>query len=324
MRVPLFRRPGTVVVLDDDVDFLAMLSMALPRNWHINLFSRVESCIEYLAHEPPYWEADAWTQMQMIANWQRGMPLIPQILQYWGKYTERWALARTLVIDYAMPVMNGIQVLSRLENWQGSRLLLTGLADAEVAAGAFNQGVIDKFIPKQGEILTTLTDSLDNLLTMQPSRQSQAWAATLTVRQIALLRDETVARDLINFARWRWVEHVLIGAPFGIIGMDGDGRVDWVPLAARDDLPELAMDAQRAGHDADGVDAVQLGRQLSNASLCQAFPEAVSPALETARPFGDSHGLVGAVFELDASISPGRDHSYNNWLTSQAEREIHA
>ena len=51
MRVPLFRRPGTVVVLDDDVDFLAMLSMALPRNWHINLFSRAESCIQYLAHQ---------------------------------------------------------------------------------------------------------------------------------------------------------------------------------------------------------------------------------------------------------------------------------
>jgi hypothetical protein len=29
------------------------------------------------------------------------------------------------------------------------------------------------------------------------------------------------------------------------------------------------------------------------------------------------------VFELDESISPSREHSYNNWLARQDDREIH-
>ena len=40
-----------------------------------------------------------------------------------------------------MPAMNGLQVLGELVNWSGSRVLLTGRADEQIAVSAFNAGL---------------------------------------------------------------------------------------------------------------------------------------------------------------------------------------
>ena len=134
MTFPLFHRPGTVVFLDDDPDYLEMLALVLPRHWHVKLFLRPVECISYLMQEPPFWEADAWNQQQLIEHWRAGTPLIPQILAYWAKYTERYALSRVCVVDFSMPGMDGLQALAELGDWPGSRVLLTGQADEQIAA----------------------------------------------------------------------------------------------------------------------------------------------------------------------------------------------
>jgi hypothetical protein len=98
MTFPLFHRPGTVVFLDDDPDYLEMLALVLPRSWHLKLFLRPTDAIAHLMQEPPFWEADAWNQQQLISLWREGKPLIPQILAYWSRYTERYALSRVCVV----------------------------------------------------------------------------------------------------------------------------------------------------------------------------------------------------------------------------------
>ena len=75
MSFPLFHRPGTVVFLDDDPDYLEMLALVLPRSWHLKLFLRPSDCISYLMQEPPFWEADAWNQQQLVDH--AGQPIGP-------------------------------------------------------------------------------------------------------------------------------------------------------------------------------------------------------------------------------------------------------
>jgi hypothetical protein len=38
MTFPLFRRPGSIVFLDDDPSYLEMMSMILPASWQVELF----------------------------------------------------------------------------------------------------------------------------------------------------------------------------------------------------------------------------------------------------------------------------------------------
>jgi CheY-like chemotaxis protein len=323
MSFPLFHRPGTVVFLDDDPDYLEMLAMVLPRPWHVKLFLRPVDCINYLQQEPPFWEADAWNQQQLVEHWREGKPLIPQILGYWSKYTERYALTRVCVVDYSMPGMDGLQALGELVEWPGSRVLLTGQADEQVAVRAFNSGLIDQFIAKQApDISRRLIEAVDHLLAMPNPRHAQTWRSTLGPEQDALLRIPSVGRDLLNFTVKRWVEHVVIGDPFGILGVDAAGQVSWLQLETRDGLKALAELAELEGVPPSGLEDIRQGRRLADLELRQAIGRSGAPELGAVLPLGEDAPLLGALFPVESSLCPGPGNSYNGWLARQERRHV--
>jgi CheY-like chemotaxis protein len=323
MSFPIFHRPGTVVFLDDDPDYLEMLAMVLPRHWHVKLFLRPVECINYLQQEPPFWEADAWNQQQLIDQWRAGKPLIPQVLGYWSKYTERYALTRVCVVDYSMPAMDGLQALGELGDWPGSRVLLTGQADEQVAVRAFNRGLIDQFIAKQTpDISRRLIEAVEHLLGTPNPRHAQTWRASLGPAQNALLRIPSVARDLAGFAAKRWIEHVVIGDPFGVLGMDASGNVSWLQLETLDGLNALAELAELEGVKPAGLEDIRSGRKLANLELRQALGRTAAPELTAAFPVGQDASLLGAVFSVDPAHCPDPANSYGSWLTRQDKRNV--
>lgn len=323
MTFPLFHRPGTVVFLDDDPDYLEMLALVLPRQWHIRLFLRPTDCIAHLLQEPPFWEADAWNQQQLIQLWREGKPLIPQILAYWSRYTERYALSRVCVVDFSMPGMDGLQVLSELGDWPGARVLLTGQADEQVAVRAFNRGLIDQFIPKQTQdISRRLIEAVEHLLFTSHSRHAQIWRSTLNQEQSALLRAPGVDAWLAAFCAKNWVEHVVIGAPFGVLGMDAAGKISWLQLETRQGLHALAELAEVAGVPAQGVEQIRQGQSLADIELRQALSSTQPPLLADTFPIGENAALLGGLFPVDAPNGPDPDNSYSRWLGRQPKRHV--
>ena len=154
LTLPLVHRPGSILFLDDDTDYLEMLGMVIPAHIQVELFSRPAGFARRMAQEPERWEADAQRQLQMIDRWRNGHPLLPQILRYWSGQPERHRLVQSCVVDYAMPGTDGLAVLNTLLDWPGSRVLLTGQADEQIAVKAFNSGLIDQFVPKQTTDIT--------------------------------------------------------------------------------------------------------------------------------------------------------------------------
>lgn len=323
MSFPLFHRPGTVVFLDDDPDYLEMLALVLPRHWHLRLFMRPTDCIAHLLQEPPFWEADAWNQQQLIALWREGKPLIPQVLAYWSRYTERYALSRVCVVDFSMPGMDGLQVLAELGDWPGSRVLLTGQADEQVAVRAFNRGLIDQFIPKQTQdISRRLVEAVEHLLFTSHARHAQIWRSTLTQEQNTLLRATGVDNWLAAFCAKNFVEHVVIGAPFGVLGMDAAGKITWLQLETRQGLAAMAELAVVAGVPAAGVDEIRSGAKLADVELRQALSSMQPPSLVDAFAVGEGTGLLGALFPVESPTGPDPDNSYSKWLARQPKRRV--
>jgi CheY-like chemotaxis protein len=323
MTFPLFHRPGTVVFLDDDPDYLEMLALVLPRHWHLRLFLRPSECISHLLQEPPFWEADAWNQQQLVDLWREGKPLIPQVLAYWSRYTERYALSRVCVVDFSMPGMDGLQALAELGDWPGSRVLLTGQADEQVAVRAFNRGLIDQFIPKQTpDISRRLVEAVERLLFTSHARHAQTWRSTLNQEQSALLRAPGVDAWLTAFCARHWVEHVVIGEPFGVLGMDAAGRIGWLQLETRQGLQALAELAEVAGVAASGVEEIRAGGQLADVELRQALSSSQRVSLVPAIAIGDAGELLGALFTVEAPAGPDPDNSYSRWLSRQPKRQV--
>jgi CheY-like chemotaxis protein len=324
MTFPLFHRPGSVVFLDDDPDYLEMLALVLPRHWHLKLFLRPADCIAHLLQEAPFWDADAWNQQQLVDQWRKGKPLIPQILAYWARYTERYMLSRVCVVDFSMPGMDGLQTLAELGDWPGSRLLLTGQADEQVAVRAFNRGLIDQFLPKQTpDISRRLVEAVERLLFSSHARHAQTWRATLSQEQSALLRAPDVAQWLSDFCGRQWVEHVAIGQPFGVLGMDAAGQVGWLQLETREDLAALAELAGEAGLASAAIEEIRAGRKIADIELRQALSSAQPPALAPAEAVGDPlRGLFAALFRVEPTNGWDPDNGYTRWLARQGGRQL--
>lgn len=321
--IPLFHRSGSILFLDDDSDYLDILGMVVPTHMQIELYSRHTSFLERMREEPARWEADAAQHLHMVDRWRQGHRLLPQVLRYWANNPARYQLTQTCVVDYAMPGTDGLKVLNTLLDWPGSRILLTGQADEQIAIQAFNSGLIDQFIPKQApDIAGRLLASLAKLAHKPHPRLNTLWRAVLQPAQQSVLQVPAVARTLQQYALQHWIEYVVLGEPFGVLGLDANGQCQWLQLEPNNTLAELAELAGTAGLDYDVVRSVQAGRILPAVELHQQL--GLRGPIRTAPAFAvcDDGMLTAALFELDASDLPQPIYAYRNFLEAQGSRTI--
>ena len=326
MTFSLHRRPGGIVFLDDDPDYLEMLAEVMPSDWYIRLLLRPVECIHLLMQETPQWESDAWRHQEIINRWRDGIPLIPQILTYWKEDgAARFAFTQVCVVDYAMPAMSGLQVLSELTGWTGSRVLLTGRVEEQLAVSAFNRGLIERFVPKQSpDLRLRLTKAIESLLDLPDPRHQQTWRATLSRDQHALLCNPVISQQLDNLARREgWIEHIVIGVPFGVLALDGKGRVGWLQLEPSEKLPELAEMAESDGWDRAVVEDIRAGKKLIDLELQLALGASRKPRPESAFSLsGEPATLHAALFRLDETVGPGQENSYENFIANLGKRTL--
>ena len=312
--------------LDDDPDYLEMLAEVMPPEWDVRLFMSPVNCIGQLMQEPTRWEADGWRQQEIVNRWQGGTPLIPQILQYWREdQTARFAFTKVCVVDYAMPAMSGLQVLGELTGWTGYRVLLTGRIEEQLAVSAFNRGLIERFVPKQAaDIRLRLTGAIQELLDRPDARHEQTWRSTLSREQHGLLCDPAISSQLDEMVRSQgWIEHIVIGAPFGILARDSLGLASWLQLEPARNLPELAEMAESQGWNPAMVEDVRAGRKLLDLELELALGAGRKPESQAAFCIAGANDKVyAALFKIDASLGLGLSNSHASFITGRDRRKI--
>ncbi|MBL0944993.1 MAG: response regulator [Hydrogenophaga sp.] len=323
LTLSLFHRPGATLFLDDDPDYLEMLAMVVPAQMQVELYARPSGFLARMQTEPSQWEADAALQLQMIDRWRQGQPLIPQILRYWATRPERYRLAQICVVDYAMPGTDGLTVLNSLLDWPGSRVLLTGQADEQIAIQAFNNGLIDQFVPKQAADITRhLLGVLRRLAQTPHPRLNTMWRGVLRPQQVSLLQIPSVAQWLRDYTHHHWVEYVVIGEPFGLLGLDGNGVAHWLQLEPTASLGDLAELAASAALGMDVVRAVREGRRLAAVELHQQMalrgPVRTAPATD----IGDDGLLMAAAFVLENAELPQAIYPYRHFLQAENHRTV--
>ncbi len=326
MPFPLYRRPGAVAFLDDDIDYLEMLAAVMPDRWFVYLNLRPVAFIDFLLQENTVRELDLWRQQEIVNRWRDGAALIPQILRYWREDgIARFTLTQVCVVDYSMPAMSGIKVLESLSHWPGARILLTGLADEQLAVSAFNGGLIQQFIPKQSpEIRQRLTDAIQGLLDRSSQRYDQTWRATFSREQNLWLSSPVVSAALDKLAiEQGWVEHVAIGAPFGILALDNKSQAAWLQLEPADRLPELAEMAESQGWDQAIVNDIRAGQKLIDLELQLALGTDQRARPRQAFKIGEGALLLhAALFDIASDYCPRATNSYQQFLATKNNRQL--
>jgi CheY-like chemotaxis protein len=314
-QLPYYHRAGSVALLDDDPLFLEMLEGAVPRSWKARSFLSADSCLNALQQEPPHWESELWAQQELVSQWHRGAPLIPVVLRHWATRVDR-PLARVLVADHMMPGKTGLEALGELVDWPGYRVLLTGAFVEELVTTAFNDGLIDRYLAKHdAAFLPRLIHAVESLRASADARMHQIWMGTLSPEQATLISDESVVQDLAPYLHETFREWVILGDPFGILGMEHAGSVVWMQLEPRDHLGELAEISITYGMDHATADRVRAGALLSNVQLRQAL-SMQGAGVVPARSVGEDGMLL--IGRTPVTVTGGVADRNLRWLAAAA------
>jgi CheY-like chemotaxis protein len=321
MSLALYHRPSAILFLDDDASYLEAMGLAMPDDWCLQLYSRVDEFIAHVNKQSTHWERDLEEHQSMINQWHQGASLPQLMVKYWTKANQRYALANTCVVDYAMPAMNGLNVLSKCPPWLTFRILLTGKADESTAVRAFNDGLIERFMTKQHpDLAKHLHDTLSQYYYAPLDFHDGIWRYALSKKHSLVLRESEVRSSL----RWmllsqHFVEYVILPEPFGVLALDENAQVFWVQLELQEDLKSAAELARAAGVEHRHLEPISQGRMLCNAELMQKLDSQLLPAVQAATRVGSSR-LYAAIFPLPELGAVG--NTYTEMLSSRAPRQI--
>ena len=115
---------------------------------------------------------------------------------------------------------------------------------------------------------------METLLEKPVARYNQLWQSTLEPAQVEILRDKSIGEDLHCFLAINFVEYMVIGDPFGVLGVDEAGAVTWVQLEPASELAALAELAATHGASAEEVRRIHAGESVTNARLHQTLGDA--------------------------------------------------
>lgn len=305
-QLPVFHRPASVAILNQDPGALQSLKRTLPRRWRMRTFMSPDSFLNYLQQEPPRWEVDLWAQQELIAEWHAGAALVPLVLRYWMCNPQRHMFTAVAAVDEHLAGHDAVDVLADLVNWPGHRVLILGGGDMDGAVRALQAGVANAFAFKndlsmRGELLQVI----DPLLCTPNPRPQQLWSSTLKPQHLEALRRPGVAADLHRYLHACFTEWVFLGDPFGVLALDAGAAAYWLQLEFQDELDELAELSELAGMRSSEAVDVRRGFKLSNLDLRRALLLHGADAL-TAHQVGDAPGLLAACTRIDLLPAPAR------------------
>jgi CheY-like chemotaxis protein len=311
MSAKFLHRPGTVVVLDDDTDYLEALLLALPTHWPLQCYANPKRCMQELATQQR--AASQWRDRVRgwIAERLNDKPLLPTVLTNLIGQPEPYAVPKVLVVDYAMPAMNGLEVLARLPAQDITRVLLTGIADERLAVQAFNQRLIEHFLSKKDAAIGQhLRDTVQAMQHVADVADSHIWGGMFCPAARLFWERTDIQQSLHAMLQSRCVEYYFFNQPLGVLGFDASGRSAWLQVETAQSRPAMLEVAQAHGLHGAALAGLVGGHQLLSVELQQVLEcaelETASPAL----PIGDQADAWAAWFDMPVAYHRTPGSSY--------------
>jgi len=219
--------PTTICFVDDNESFLQSLDLELPGNWACRTFTDPERALAYLQEPiplPPL--MDRCFSLQRLAG-DTIIHLDIGLIEQEISHVDRFRRNAVLVVDYAMPSLDGIEFCQALDDPYIRRAMLTGVADEKLAGEAFNAGLIHRFIPKQcAEPIRTVHRFVKELLHEYFSQYTSRLKSTLAIDPPPFLIDQRIAAYVNALMQTHGlVEYYLVDDPPGLLMLKSNGDI---------------------------------------------------------------------------------------------------
>jgi CheY-like chemotaxis protein len=317
MNFPLLKLPIRVIYVDDKGNFLEVLRQTLPKRHAREFITSPLDAVDRLTKEADYWRAliNILSTSAIAEDETQGFAqrLVSNYFNDWS----RFHLTSVLNVDYAMPSMNGLDMIRQIGNWPGRRVLLTGEADTAVAIDAFNSGLIHKFIPKSTpNLYRVLKQAYEEMHRNVCEHIGHLVQPTLTVEQRDILSNPSVISGLDTMIKdLEWVEYITVGAPFGLLGMGHSGKLQWLQLETASSIKALAEMADEAGYSPEDVQHLRAGSFLINLELNAELGVTKRADLREATILSRFPQVFAATFTLDVPALNAKDYGIDDIMS---------
>jgi len=241
----LFCHPTTTVYIDDNKDFLNSLTMKSATG----TFKAFDDPHEGLAYVE--------SQFKLSEDFSKGKPMSPdintpnklvlpqnQICQKLNTL-NRFAEPSVLVVDFAMPQLNGLDLCSQISNANTKKILLTGVANERQAIHALNSELIDFYIGKSEEDLSNRLSSIVSTLNNRYFMDLMPLSSHDAYHQMPFLFDSDFADEFEQICEdLDVVEYYYVTNPGGFLLIDELGVISRLIVMTEDER-SLAIDELR-------------------------------------------------------------------------------
>ena len=165
-----------------------------------------------------------------------------------------------IIVDYAMPVMSGVELCRALKNVPARKIMLTGQAQESTAISAFNEGLIDCFLTKQAsDLQEKIVQEVTRLREVFFNQQSAVLKAHFELHADVFSREACLKATKSELSRLGSTEHYFWSEPPGILSLGKDGTQHMIVIFNRDDVRAQLEVAEVAGAPAELLE--RLGRR---------------------------------------------------------------
>ncbi|KTD33564.1 Two component response regulator [Legionella nautarum] len=157
-----------IILVDDNESFLDNLSFKLSNSYTVETFSDPEKAKEAIISS---YENDITSVTQ---NFLTEIENEDEEAHYSVDFSKIISLSENenkketvsvVIVDYSMPLINGIEFCKKIAHLPILKIILTGYADFKVAVDAFNEGIIDRFLVKDSPLM--LEETIKEINAMQ-------------------------------------------------------------------------------------------------------------------------------------------------------------
>lgn len=270
--LPAFRYPTTVVIVDDNPDFLANIGLQLDPQLALRRFvSPYDGLVAVngatAATDPAGRFFSPYKQRDDLNAGEHVIALGLDAIHREVLNPDRFRRVSVAVVDYAMPEIDGLEFCASIKDSKIGKILLTGKADERVAVRAFNDGLINRFIRKQDpDAIQQLATAIVELQCDYFARLERMISEVLAVGAYGFLRNPDFVAVVERFLQEKQiVEHYLVSKPLGLLMLDASGNAWRLVVMEQDALRSQAEIAR----DLDAPD--ELNRQLTSGRVVPYF-----------------------------------------------------
>jgi CheY-like chemotaxis protein len=246
MHIPALYHPTQIILLDDDAEFLNSLSLALADEFKCQTFTSPQLAQQSLLTNHNWQNALKAQYVQMIAEEFSKFSVNIEISHIHQEIFNRKRFERTgiLVVDYDMPVLNGLEVARSLKSKLPLKIiLLTGEADQNTAITAFNNREIDRFLLKSHpDYHAQLIRYINELQGDYFAELSNAVLEPLLIQEGHPLQDNHYRALFQSIkAKYQIIEFYLIDESGSFLMLNAKGEPTWLIVRTLNDM-ELFYD----------------------------------------------------------------------------------